>query len=149
MLMSKQGLIVGLALFLLSSPWQLGATASAVELSSSVILFYNSELDKPMYGAPVTQCELLLRRAQKHGGRRVQIIPTHYWYDASEASQSPEVCYPVRINHRFCTHLSWPYQASSAIACVVCKPASAQHIDHLCLLLQARLHRRYCLQPLA
>jgi hypothetical protein len=50
-----------------------------VELSSSVILFYNSELATPMYGSAVSQCELLLRRAQRHGGKRIQLVPTHCW----------------------------------------------------------------------
>jgi hypothetical protein len=52
---------------------------TGVELSSSVILFYDSELATPMYGSAVPQCELLLRRAHRHGGRRIQLVPTHYW----------------------------------------------------------------------
>lgn len=52
---------------------------AGVELSSSVILFYDSELATPMYGSAVPQCELLLRRAVRHGGKRIQLVPTHYW----------------------------------------------------------------------
>jgi hypothetical protein len=52
---------------------------TGVELSSSVILFYDSELATPMYGSAVPQCELLLRRAHRHGGKRIQLVPTHYW----------------------------------------------------------------------
>lgn len=33
---------------------------------------------QPMY-SPLSQCELLLRRAAKHGGKRIQFVPTHYW----------------------------------------------------------------------
>lgn len=32
----------------------------------------------PLYG-PISQCELLVRRAAKHGGKRIQFVPTHYW----------------------------------------------------------------------
>jgi hypothetical protein len=71
-----------LLLLLLQQQQATGSTTAkaGVELSSSVILFYDSELATPMYGSSVSQCELLLRRAQKHGGRRIQLVPTHYWW---------------------------------------------------------------------
>lgn len=63
-----------------------------VEMSSMVITFYNSEY-QPMY-SPLSQCELLLRRAAKHGGKRIQFVPTHYWYDKSNEQYAAGMCHP-------------------------------------------------------
>lgn len=52
--------------------------ANPVEFSSSALMFYNGDLqtDKAMGMSP---CELFVRRAAAHGGRRIQLVPTHYW----------------------------------------------------------------------
>ncbi|KIZ04437.1 hypothetical protein MNEG_3525 [Monoraphidium neglectum] len=78
-------LAVGLALTIA------GASAKPVELSSSVILFYSSEL-YPHYGQPISQCELLLNRAKEGGAKSVNIVPTLYWYDPASQKLQTGVC---------------------------------------------------------
>jgi hypothetical protein len=52
--------------------------AKPVEFSSSALMFYNGDLQKdPAMG--MSPCELYVTRAAAHGGRRVQLVPTHYW----------------------------------------------------------------------
>lgn len=45
----------------------------------------------PMYFS-MSQCELLVRRAAKHGGRRIQFVPTHYWYDKDNEKFPRNTC---------------------------------------------------------
>lgn len=61
---------------LLSAPNHV--TAKSVEFSSSALMFYNGDLlkDSAMGMSP---CELYVRRAAAHGGRKIQLVPTHYW----------------------------------------------------------------------
>jgi len=47
-----------------------------------------------MYGSPISQCELLVRRAAKHGSKRIQLVPTHYWYDKDNEQFAPNTCHP-------------------------------------------------------
>lgn len=60
----------------------LGAAAAAaqpVQFSSSALMFYNGDLQRdPALGT--SPCELFVKRAAAHGGRRIQLVPTHYWY---------------------------------------------------------------------
>lgn len=42
----------------------------------------------------LSQCELLVRRAAKHGGRRIQFVPTQYWYDKDNEQYAPNTCHP-------------------------------------------------------
>eukprot|EP00879_Flechtneria_rotunda_P020258 GHRR01021306.1.p1 GENE.GHRR01021306.1~~GHRR01021306.1.p1 ORF type:complete len:226 (+),score=34.23 GHRR01021306.1:610-1287(+) len=67
-------------------------TRKPVEQSSMAITFYNSEY-QPMYSS-LSQCELLVRRAAKHGGKRIQFVPTHYWYDKDNERFAPNTCHP-------------------------------------------------------
>jgi hypothetical protein len=69
-----------------------GATGKPVEMSSMAITFYNSEY-QPMYGSPISQCELLVRRAAKHGSKRIQFVPTHYWYEKANEQYAPNTCH--------------------------------------------------------
>lgn len=92
---------------------QLAAAGAPVELSSSVITFYNSDLHPGVFGSPISQCELMVRRAATHGGRRVQFVPTHYWYDARDAAQDPAKCFPdlwastdLRVDY-YCAKWKW------------------------------------------
>lgn len=68
------------------------ASGKPVEQSSTVITFYNGEY-APMYFS-ISQCELLVRRAAKHGSRRIQFVPTHYWYDKDNLKFAENTCYP-------------------------------------------------------
>ncbi|KAF6262006.1 hypothetical protein COO60DRAFT_1625174 [Scenedesmus sp. NREL 46B-D3] len=47
----------------------------------------------PAYVSSLSQCELLVRRAAKHGGRRLQFVPTHYWYEAKNLQYAPNTCH--------------------------------------------------------
>lgn len=47
-----------------------------------------------MYGSGISQCELLVRRAAKHGSKRIQLVPTHYWYDKDNEQYAPNTCHP-------------------------------------------------------
>lgn len=69
-----------LLLLLLAGQLLLVPTANAkpVEFSSSALMFYKGDVqtDKALGMSP---CELYVRRAAAHGGRRIQLVPTHYW----------------------------------------------------------------------
>lgn len=67
------------------------STGKPVEQSSMAITFYNSEY-APMYFS-MSQCELLVRRAAKHGSKRIQFVPTHYWYEKENLKWQPGVCH--------------------------------------------------------
>lgn len=69
----------------------MGASA-ATEMSSSAIVFYNSDF-RPLYW-PEPLCEKLIARAATHGGKRVQIVPTLYWYDARNLAMPENTCGP-------------------------------------------------------
>eukprot|EP00878_Enallax_costatus_P023723 GHUV01025260.1.p1 GENE.GHUV01025260.1~~GHUV01025260.1.p1 ORF type:complete len:363 (+),score=80.93 GHUV01025260.1:1282-2370(+) len=68
-----------------------GSTGKRVEQSSMAITFYNSEY-APKYFS-ISQCELLVRRAAKHGSRRIQFVPTHYWYEKANEQYAPNTCH--------------------------------------------------------
>lgn len=93
------------------------ATASPVQLSSSVILFYDSEYE-PHYGQPVSQCSLLLQRAVKEGSKAINIVPTHYWMsaaggtrvkptDPAAAKCNPDNWAETQHVHHFCSIWEW------------------------------------------
>jgi len=69
-----------------------GCALAGVEMSSSVITFYNSDF-RPIY-FPTSLCDLLLKRAKEHGGKRVQIVPTMYWYDKDNEKLPENTCDP-------------------------------------------------------
>uniref|UniRef100_A0A383VDD3 Glycoside hydrolase family 42 N-terminal domain-containing protein n=1 Tax=Tetradesmus obliquus TaxID=3088 RepID=A0A383VDD3_TETOB len=123
---------------------------AGVELSSSVILFYDSELATPMYGSAVPQCELLLRRAVRHGGKRIQLVPTHYWYDKRYESQDQNACLPdnwadtdLRVDY-YCSKWAWD---------APCKPftkksiASFRDAMRKCLSLAVQLYEEVLIAP--
>jgi hypothetical protein len=67
----------------------------AAEMSSSVIVFYNSDF-RPIY-FPTSLCSLLLNRIKKlSGSRSVNIVPTAYWYDTRNEKLQEGVCDPDR-----------------------------------------------------
>lgn len=49
-----------------------------IEMSSSAIVFYNSDF-KPGTYWDKDLCSILMERAAKHGGKAVQLVPTMYW----------------------------------------------------------------------
>lgn len=85
------GALLALQCAMAQTPGGPGATGVPTEMSSSVITFYNSEY-QPMYSS-LSQCELLVRRAAKHGGRRIQFVPTHYWYESKNEQFAPNTCH--------------------------------------------------------
>lgn len=54
-------------------------TTESVEFSSSALMFYNGDLQPDPTLGGLSPCELYVKRAAAHGGRRVQLVPTHYW----------------------------------------------------------------------
>lgn len=59
-----------------------------------------------------SQCELLVRRAAKHGGRRIQFVPTHYWYEKVNEQYPANTCLPDNwsIQNKvdwYCTKFEW------------------------------------------
>lgn len=69
-------------LLLLLTHLLLGSAAVAaapIEFSSSALMFYNGDLQRdPDLG--MSPCELFVKRAAAHGGRKIQLVPTHYWW---------------------------------------------------------------------
>ncbi len=57
----------------------------AVPVSSSVVLFYDSEFE-PFYGQPISQCSLLLRRAKEQGSTQVSVNEREVFRGARERS---------------------------------------------------------------
>lgn len=70
------------ALLLLLAP----SHAKPVEFSSSSLMFYNGDLQKDT-AMGMSPCELYVRRAAVHGGKRVQLVPTHYWCERAAVQQ--------------------------------------------------------------
>lgn len=60
--------------------------AAATELSSSAILFYNSE----WLPNQKSLCQQLVTRAKTHGGNRVNIVPTLYYVDLNSTGPPGE-----------------------------------------------------------
>ncbi|GBF95536.1 hypothetical protein Rsub_08517 [Raphidocelis subcapitata] len=80
-------------------------------LSSSVLLFYDSEYE-PHYGQPISQCDQLLQRAKDGGSNSVNLVPTHYWIDDASNKFSAGGCYPdnwaeMQSVDYFCSRWEW------------------------------------------
>jgi hypothetical protein len=64
---------------LLGSAAAAAVAAAPVEFSSSALMFYNGDLQRDS-DLGMSPCELFVRRAAAHGGRKIQLVPTHYWW---------------------------------------------------------------------
>jgi hypothetical protein len=90
------------------------STVQCAQMSSSAILFYNSEYE-PHYGQPISQCSLLLRRAAQQGSTAINIVPTHYWMNASDTARvkpADAKCYAdgwaeAQRVHHYCHLWEW------------------------------------------